>query len=272
MATFVAGNIRLTSSRLCKLTTVVSSPQMSKKVLTKCFRLLATQRPTTNYQLCMANFTPDIGGKRGISKISNDPETHNTCWNCKTDLSLNENLLFCKKCNALRAPPEDMNYFDLFGLEMTFSMDLKELADKHKSMQRELHPDKFTKSSEDERTLSETWSPLVNEAYACLKKPVRRANYLLALAGRPLKEGENLILDANFLAEVFELNDEINEAEGQTDVAGLMAHVREVLQTYYDRVEVAFDTNNIERARLITAQMRYYENLKKKLAEREMVR
>ena len=53
-----------------------------------------------------------------------------------------------------------------------------------------------------------------------------RANYLLYLAGRPLHEGEEIGLDANFLAEIVELNEEIVEAEGPTEVAGLMTHVR----------------------------------------------
>ena len=37
-----------------------------------------------------------------------------------------------------------------------------------------------------------------------------------------------------------------------------------------NQAEVAFDhDNDMDRARLITAQIRYYENLKKKLVERE---
>jgi len=77
-------------------------------------------------------------------------------------------------------------------------------------------------------------------------------------------------LDANFLAEIVELNEEIIEAEGPTEVAGLMTHVRDHLQTLFDKAEVAFDVDSdLDRARLVTAQIRYYENLKKKLVERE---
>ena len=70
------------------------------------------------------------------------------CWNCGADFSLDcekdqlNNLLTCSKCNVLRIIPKDANYFDLFGIPRTFKMDLKKLAQKYKSMQRILHPDR----------------------------------------------------------------------------------------------------------------------------------
>ena len=76
--------------------------------------------------------------------------------------------------------------------------------------------------------------------------------------------------DPNFLAEIVELNEEIIVAESRTDVAGLTKNVRDVLQDYYNAVEEAFDTTeDIEKARNITAHMQYYENLKKQLVKRE---
>ena len=55
-------------------------------------------------------------------------------------------------------------------------------------------PHRFSQSSKEEQILSDSWSPLVNEAYNCLKKPILRANYLLTLNGRPLEENENIRL------------------------------------------------------------------------------
>lgn len=198
--------------------------------------------------------------------------TSKTCAAKSTeDVKEIDAFVLCKKTKTLLPVPETLNYFDLFGLpEPTFKIDLKALGKKHKRLQTILHPDRFSLASEDQRALSDIWSPIVNEAYACLKKPVRRANYLLYLAGRPLHEGEEIGLDANFLAEIVELNEEIVEAEGPTEVAGLMTHVRDHLQTLFDKAEVAFDVDSdLDRARLVTAQIRYYENLKKKLVERE---
>ena len=72
------------------------------------------------------------------------------------------------------------------------------------------------------------------------------------------------------MAEIVELNEEILVAESRTDVAGLVKNVRDVLEDYYNAVEKAFDeTNDIEEARRITSHMQYYENLKKKIVQRE---
>ena len=72
----------------------------------------------------------------------------NICWNCKADFALEyeknklNNLLTCSQCSVLRLIPKDINYFELFGIPRKFKMDLKKLAQKYKSMQRILHPDR----------------------------------------------------------------------------------------------------------------------------------
>ena len=76
----------------------------------------------------------------------NVPDTF--CWNCKEDFGSDaevdqlHNLLTCSNCNVLRRVPANINYFELFGIERIFKMDLKKLAQKYKSMQRILHPDR----------------------------------------------------------------------------------------------------------------------------------
>ena len=71
------------------------------------------------------------------------------CWNCKIDFTLDgevgnmHNLLTCSKCKSLRRVPKNINHFQLFGIPTTFRMDLKQLAQKYKSMQRILHPDRY---------------------------------------------------------------------------------------------------------------------------------
>ena len=69
------------------------------------------------------------------------------CWNCKAHLTSSEVLhlstpLTCSECNVLRRIPQNITYFELFGIQMIFKMDLKKLAQKYKSMQRILHPDR----------------------------------------------------------------------------------------------------------------------------------
>ena len=60
-------------------------------------------------------------------------------------------------------PPRGIDYFAVFGLERTFDVDTGDLASTYKSLQRLLHPDKFTLKSDKEKELSDQWSALVNE-------------------------------------------------------------------------------------------------------------
>ena len=73
----------------------------------------------------------------------------NICWKCQIDLRTKSetgqlnNLLTCP-CpqHVLRNIPKNIDHFELFGLQRKFKMDLKKLAQKYKSMQRILHPDR----------------------------------------------------------------------------------------------------------------------------------
>ena len=73
----------------------------------------------------------------------------NICWKCQIDLRTKsetgqmDNLLTCP-CpqHVLRNIPKNIDHFELFGLQRKFKMDLKKLAQKYKSMQRILHPDR----------------------------------------------------------------------------------------------------------------------------------
>lgn len=191
------------------------------------------------------------------------------CWNCQANLTNDPGHLYCTNCQALKSPPtEPIDHFALMGMDKSFKVDLRKLSERYKELQRQLHPDRFANKSEEERNLSDTWSPMVNEAYTTLLKPVKRANYLLELAGNPLEEGD-IHLDANFLAEVMELNEEIADAETHADVAGLVDHVRQVLQRYYNHVEKVFAAGDVAAAKLIVAKMQYYNNIKDKLKEKE---
>lgn len=69
------------------------------------------------------------------------------CWKCNKDTSSSSELFFCE-CGVVQAPIRDMNYFSLFGIDITFDIDEQSLSRMHKDLQMKLHPDKFTLKSE----------------------------------------------------------------------------------------------------------------------------
>ncbi len=124
----------------------------------------------------------------------------------------------------------NQNYFEIFGLPVSYEVDVKGLADRFRELQREMHPDRFAASTEHEKRLSMQWSSLINTAHDTIKAPLPRAIYMMTLKGREVDH--NPVLPPAFLMEQIELREELEALED--DPAGLekldafKARVREV--------------------------------------------
>lgn len=108
------------------------------------------------------------------------------------------------------------------------------------------------------------WSSHVNNGYQNLLKPLNRALYLLELNENPLKEGE-INLDAIFLAEIMEINEEVGEAETPVDLSGISQHNKKILGQYVENVSKAFADGDIDQARALIAKMKYYSNIQDRI-------
>jgi len=164
-------------------------------------------------------------------------------------------------------PENSLDYFSVFGLEKGFSMDTSELSKKYKSLQKELHPDKFGQAEDTEKDASEEWSALVNDGYKILLKPLPRAIYLLEIVGFPFEE-ENIDIDPEFLGEIMELNEEVVEA-GANEIKLLADSIKTRLEEYGELVDILFTNGEFEKAREQVAHMKYYSNVLDKIFEKE---
>ena len=77
-----------------------------------------------------------------------------------------------------------MTPFELFGLKPAFKVDLEALHAAHERAILQVHPDRFADRPAAERRVAEQWASRINEAYAVLKDPVKRAVWLCEAAGR----------------------------------------------------------------------------------------
>lgn len=103
------------------------------------------------------------------------------------------------------------NYFALFGLPVSFSVDSAGLEAGWKRMQRTVHPDRFARADDAQKRLALQWSTLINEAYAVLKDPLRRAEYLCSLAGVSVDAHSNTRMPEDFLELQLRLREELSE-------------------------------------------------------------
>ncbi len=117
----------------------------------------------------------------------------------------------------------EVTHFERLGLPRRFDLDAAEVERNYLARGRELHPDYHQLASAAEQRTSLEQSAALNEAYATLRQPFRRAEYLLSLEGGP-SAAEHREMAPAFLEEMLELRMEIEELR-ETSVADSPARV-----------------------------------------------
>ncbi|OOZ42189.1 Fe-S protein assembly co-chaperone HscB [Solemya pervernicosa gill symbiont] len=117
------------------------------------------------------------------------------------------------------------NYFELFGLPISFDLDSTALSARYRELQNAAHPDRFATGSDQERLLSMQQATLINEAFEALKRPMSRAEYLLGLSGVELEDESNTVMDPMFLMEQMELRERLAEVRASSDPMGEVGEI-----------------------------------------------
>jgi len=107
--------------------------------------------------------------------------------------------------------------FGLLGLPERFDLDPAVIEQAFFDKSKDLHADRFASAPAAERVAALSRSRALNDAYQVVKKPVARAEYLLARAGVTI--GDNERVEPELLMEVLELREELAEAKGAGKVA-----------------------------------------------------
>jgi molecular chaperone HscB len=107
--------------------------------------------------------------------------------------------------------------FGLLGLVPSYEVDLAALERAFFERSKQLHPDRVAGGTAAERVVALSRSRALNDAYQLIKRPVPRAEYLLARAGVTI--GDNERLDPAFLMEILELREELGAARAAEDTA-----------------------------------------------------
>jgi molecular chaperone HscB len=100
-----------------------------------------------------------------------------------------------------------MNYFEHFGLDPVYQLDLNELRKKYYQKSRDLHPDANQEDDNDYVFLT----ALNNQAYQTLKDPLSRLKYIIELH-RGAALDNDFKLEQEFLLAMMELHEEIHDA------------------------------------------------------------
>jgi molecular chaperone HscB len=168
------------------------------------------------------------------------------------------------------------NYFELFGLPVSFEVDTSSLTERYRDLQRSVHPDRFANASDRERRLSMQQASLINEAHRALKDPLQRARYMLSLHGIDINDESNTVMDGMFLMEQMELREELDAIAGKGDpLSALTEFMASIESRIGERVhklaELFSDANdeNLQQAHKLSLQLQFLYRLREEAESRE---
>jgi molecular chaperone HscB len=157
-----------------------------------------------------------------------------------------------------------MNPFAVLGLDARFDLDPQAIERAYFEKSKELHPDRFATAPAAERVAVLQRSRDLNDAYQIVKRPVPRAEELLAQAGVTI--GDNEQLDAEFLHDILEQREELAEARAKGDLptlerlCTLMTRRRAAAVAELGPLFTAGDTGGIKRTLILLRYLdRYLE-------------
>ena len=148
--------------------------------------------------------------------------------------------------------------FGLLGLPAQFDLDPAVIEQAFFDKSKELHADRFANAPAAERVAALSKSRALNDAYQAIKKPVPRAEYLLARAGVSI--GDNEQLDPTFLMEILELREELAEArvaKRTSEIEKLCGVMKQRRKAAVDSLTPLFATNDLAAIKTQLILLRY---------------
>jgi molecular chaperone HscB len=124
-----------------------------------------------------------------------------------------------------------VNYFQIFGFAEQFELDVNKLTDLYQTLQKKVHPDKFAHASSQDQLVAVKKSTLINDAYQTLKKPLKRAQYLLELRESDQPSEQASFSDNSFLMRQMELHELLDDVKHADDIDAAILEFSAVLNS-----------------------------------------
>ncbi len=131
--------------------------------------------------------------------------------------------------------------FELFGLPRRFALDRADLDARRRALQGEVHPDRFAGADAAARRAAMQSAVRVNEAYARLGDPLRRAAYLCELAGTPIRAEDNTAMPADFLRQQMAWREALDDAGSRDEVDAVAGKLAVSRRLAFERLAAALD-------------------------------
>ena len=155
------------------------------------------------------------------------------------------------------------NYFELFNLPEKFQIDLEMLQENYRAIQKEIHPDRFATSSENEKVQSMIKSTQANDAFQTLKSPIKRAKYILSLH----KSVEKITLPPDFLMQQMEWEEHFETIEkNSSELTKFKSTINKKYEEYFLLISSQIDDDqNWSDAAISIDKLYFIEKLLQKI-------
>lgn len=148
------------------------------------------------------------------------------------------------------------DFFELFALPRSYSVDEQLLLSRYREMQRSVHPDRHVNASAQQKRLAVQRSGLINEGYQTLSAPLMRARHLLECSGVVVNT-ESTGGSVAFLEEQMALHEELDALRRQKDQSRL-AEMEQQMDARWVALESEF-ASLVESEQADEAMSRYHD-------------
>jgi molecular chaperone HscB len=156
------------------------------------------------------------------------------------------------------------SHFDLFHLPAQFALDTQALDDAYRTVQAQVHPDRFAAAGDAQKRIAMQWATRTNEAYRTLRDPLKRATYLLSLRGIDVGAENNTAMEPAFLMQQMEWRERIEDAAAAKNIGeldALLAELRDEERVRFTKLAALLDSDSDQAASEAVRQLMFIERV-----------
>lgn len=169
------------------------------------------------------------------------------------------------------------NPFDIFEMAVEFDLDLDQLSQRYLALQKNLHPDNFAATDEQQQRLALQRSSQINDAYQVLKDPILRAETILAIGTQQTIPTENTSQDLSFLMQQMEWREQLAYLEQQaeqavdieTDLEKLQQEVQQLQQQLFTELRLQLIQQQWEIVKQTIDRLKFIKKLQQEIERLE---
>ncbi|MDR5609702.1 MULTISPECIES: co-chaperone HscB [unclassified Arsenophonus] len=166
-----------------------------------------------------------------------------------------------------------MDYFTLFGLTFSYSIDLEQLTYRYQELQRRYHPDRFANQSERDKVSALQQAATINAAYQALKHPLKRAEYMLTLYDIDINNEQYTMHDTAFLMEQLVLREELEcietSVQAEEALALFSSSLVKTIKSYLQEMEKQLNSEQWINAADTVRKLRFLDKLQQQVEQLE---